>query len=404
MKATSSPTSTASGPSSRPGDASLSPFDYAPLNRVVYGPGTIARLGELTRELGIRRVLLVTDPGLLRVGHPQTAERLFAEAGVAAVCFDRVKENPDSRLVHEGTVFARAAAIDGIVALGGGSAMDCAKGINFLLTNGGSMADYKGFGKATQPMLPSIGIPTTSGTGSEAQCYALITDASSHLKMACGDKKAAFRICILDPELTVSQPRATTAVTGIDAVAHALESFVCTKRNAISNHFALQAWHYLEPNLERVLTVPDDLAARGAMQLGAHFAGAAIENAMLGICHSCANPLTAHYGISHGTAIGLMLPSVIRFNASAAERWYRQLLPATAGVTGQNGHTAGAILAERIEQLVRACDLPTRLRDCGVSDSILHLLAEEAAAQWTANFNPRPVTEADLLHVYEQAW
>src|SRR5207302_2182385 len=141
---------------------------------------------------------------------------------------------------------------DSIVAVGSGSNMDCAKGINILLSNGGRMADYRGFGKAAKPMLPSVGVPTTAGTGSEAQSYALITDEKTHLKMACGDKKAAFRVSILDPEVTISQPRAVTAVTGIDAVAHAVESFVCTKRNPVSHMCALSAFRYLEPHFERV--------------------------------------------------------------------------------------------------------------------------------------------------------
>jgi alcohol dehydrogenase len=248
-------------------------------------------------------------------------------------------------------------------------------------------------------MLPSVGVPTTAGTGSEAQSYALITDESSHLKMACGDKKAAFRVSILDPELTLSQPKMVTAVTGIDAVAHAVESFVCTKANPVSRTFSRAAWQHLEPNFERVLAEPTDLPARAAMQLGAHFAGMAIEAAMLGVCHSCANPLTAHYGITHGTAIGLMLPHVVRFNALAAGSLYAELVGQTA-----NGEPAAEVLAKRITAMVKAAGLPTSLQECGVSQSILHLLSEEANQQWTARFNPRPVTEADILRIYQAAW
>jgi alcohol dehydrogenase len=279
--------------------------------------------------------------------------------------------------------------------------MDCAKGINFILTNGGRMADYKGFGKAARPMLPSVGVPTTAGTGSEAQCYALITDESSHLKMACGDKKAAFRVAILDPEVTLTQPRTVTAVTGIDAIAHAIESFVCTKANPFSRMCSLAAWRHLEPNFERVLDEPADLSAREAMLVGAHFAGMAIENAMLGVCHSCANPLTAHYGITHGVAVGLMLPHVIRFNAPAADPFYAELV-AVNGLL--NGEPAGEVLAKRVGELARAAGLPGSLKECGVSESILPLLAHEANQQWTARFNPRPVTEAEVEAIYRSAW
>ena len=372
------------------------PFDFQPLGRVVFAPGSLNRLGELTRSLGATRVLLVTDPGLETVGHPQRAAASLAEACLPVFTFDGVQENPTEHHVARGVAFARGHGIDCIVAVGGGSAMDCAKGVNFILTNGGRMADYKGHGKATKPMLPSVGVPTTSGTGSEAQSYALITDESSHLKMACGDKKAAFRVAILDPELTLTQPRMVTAVTGIDAVAHALESFVCTRRNAVSAAAASAAWRHLAPNFEAVLHAPGDLAARSAMQLGAHLAGMAIENSMLGACHSCANPLTAHYGLTHGVAIGVMLPHVVRFNAVTVGRLYAELL------TGSDA--PGEELARRVTTMVEAAGLPTRLRDCGVGEGILPVLAEEANQQWTARFNPRPVTDADLLAIYRAAY
>ncbi|WP_162669281.1 iron-containing alcohol dehydrogenase [Gemmata massiliana] len=399
MKATSLHTSTNSAHSST--HASPPPFDFEPLGRVIFAPGALAQLGAAVQSVGGTRVLLVTDPGLEHVGHPQRALKIMREAGLEVFLFDGVKENPTEREVDAGVVFARAHKVDCIVAVGGGSSMDCAKGINFILTNGGRMIDYKGHGKATKPMLPSVGVPTTAGTGSEAQSYALITDERSHLKMACGDKKAAFRVSILDPELTLSQPRSVTAVTGIDAVAHAIESYVCTKRNPVSAMCARAAFNHLEPNFETALRSPQDLAARSAMQIGSHLAGMAIENAMLGVCHSCANPLTAHYGITHGVAIGVMLPHVIRFNAPAAGHLYAELV-AERGLT--NGQPAAEVLAARVSQLTAAAGLPQSLKECGVSDTILQLLAEEANQQWTARFNPRPVTEADILRVYQAAW
>jgi alcohol dehydrogenase len=398
MKGTATATPTGSAP---PGTPALPAFDFQPIGRVIYEPGALNRLGEAVRSVGGARVLLVTDPGLEHAGHPQRAEKVMRQAGLEVFTFDGVKENPTEREVNAGVVFAHSHNIDSIVAVGGGSSMDCAKGINFILTNGGRMADYKGHGKATKPMLPSVGVPTTAGTGSEAQSYALITDEKTHLKMACGDKKAAFRVAILDPEVTVSQPKSVTAVTGIDAVAHAIEAFVCAKRNTVSSMCALSAFRYLEPNFETVLRSPDDLAARSAMQLGAHLAGMAIENAMLGVCHSCANPLTAHYGVTHGVAIGVMLPYVIRFNAPAAGHLYAELV----GETGlANGQPAAEVLADRVSHLTAAAGLPQSLKECGVSDTILHLLAEEANQQWTARFNPRPVTEAEVLKLYQAAW
>jgi alcohol dehydrogenase len=251
-------------------------------------------------------------------------------------------------------------------------------------------------------MLPSIAVPTTAGTGSEAQSYALIADDQTHMKMACGDRKAAFRTTILDPEVTVSQPRGVTAITGIDALAHAVESYVCTKRNVVSQTFAREAWRLLETNFEKVLRQPEDLEARGEMQIGAHFAGTAIENAMLGACHACANPLTAHYGLTHGIAVGVMLPHVVRFNAAVVGGLYADLAHET-GLTNGDESAAGEALARRLADVLRTAGLPATLSECGVSRGILPVLAEEAAQQWTGRFNPRPVGEAELLHLYEAA-
>jgi alcohol dehydrogenase len=377
-------------------------FDYHSPTRVVFGAGALARLGELARELGGTRVLLVTDPGLEEAGHPQRALDVLRQAGVEVFLFDEVEQNPTSKHVEAGLAFAQPRRIDLIVSVGGGSSMDCAKGINFLLTNGGTIADYRGFGKATKPMLPSIGIPTTAGTGSEAQSYALIADEQTHMKMACGDRKAAFWVAILDPELTVSQPAKVAAVTGIDALSHAVESYVTSKRNPLAQMFAREAWKMLEENFETVLRNPTDLDARGGMQMGAFLAGTAIENSMLGACHACANPLTAHYGLTHGIAIGILLPHVVRFNASTVSSLYSDLAHGAGLMNGDEG-MAGEALAQRLTDLLRFAGLPTRLEECGITRGILPVLAEEAAQQWTAKFNPRPVSEVDLLHLYEAA-
>jgi alcohol dehydrogenase len=379
-------------------DLELAPFDFTPKTRVIFGEGTLGQLGQRVRELGASRVLVVTDPGLKAAGHPTRALASLAEAKVPAFVFDGVEENPTTKHVDRGLAVATEHGIDFLVAIGGGSAMDCAKGINFLFTNGGRMHDYRGIGKASKPMLPSLSIPTTAGTGSEAQSYALIADPKTHAKMACGDPKAAFRLAILDPQVTVSQPQRVTALTAIDAISHSIESFVCNRRNAVSRMYAAAAWRLLNKNIETVLRDPTNLSARSAMQIGAHFAGAAIENSMLGACHACANPLTAHFGVTHGQAIGIMLPHIIRFNAPAAGKDYAFLL-----ADGAADAVAADSLATRIQELLRAAGLPTTLSACGVPQSVLSDLADEAIEQWTARFNPRPVSRADLLKVYEMA-
>ncbi len=222
--------------------------------------------------------------------------------------------------------------------------------------------------------------------------------------MACGDRKAAFRVAILDPEVTVSQPRTVTAVTGIDAVSHALESYVTTRRNPLSQMFAREAWRLLDANFERVLRQPGDLDARGAMQIGAHFAGVAIENSMLGVCHACANPLTAHYGLTHGIAIGMLLPHVVRFNAAAVGGLYGDLAH-EVGLLNGDGAAAGEALARRVTELLargRVADATVGVRrQFGASS---RCWPRKPTSSGPARFNPRPASETDLQHLYEAAY
>jgi alcohol dehydrogenase len=366
------------------------PFDFQIRTRVLFGEGRFEELGTLARELGFRRTLLVADHGLVTAGYVARALERLVEAGVETFAFHDFEPNPDTAMVEAGRVFAAASGVDSIIGLGGGSSLDCAKAINFTLTNGGSMRDYWGYGKTSRPMLPMIAIPTTAGTGSEAQCYALISDAETHLKMACGDPKAAFRVAILDPLLTRSQPRQVTAATGYDAISHAVESYVATGRTALSQCFAREAWRLLAANYERVLQDPDDVEARGAMQLGAHLAGVAIEHSMLGATHACANPLTAHYGITHGLAIAALLPHVVRWNHLAAGELYCEL--------------DGDDLGHRLACMAEMADLAVRLREQGVSREALPALADEAATQWTGRFNPRLFDAGGALEIYEWAY
>ncbi|MFG0331817.1 MAG: iron-containing alcohol dehydrogenase, partial [Maioricimonas sp. JB049] len=333
-------------------------FDYDPRTRILCGPGVIGRLGELVREYGGRRVLLVTDKGLKQAGHEQRGLDLLQEAGLEVAVFDDVHCNPTTDDVDRGVAFARQHDVDFIVGLGGGSSMDCAKGINFLLTNGGKMQDYKGVGRASKPMLPLIAVPTTAGTGSEAQSFAVIADARTHMKMACGDKKAAAKVALLDPELTVTMPATVTAVTGVDAISHAVESYVTSKRNFVSQMFSRQAWKLLCRSFPVVLQEADNIDARGDMQLGAHLAGAAIENSMLGATHALANPLSAHFDVVHGVAIGVMLPHVVRFNQSVVGPLYGDLA-ADAGLCEADDPQAPEHLANWISAVVARSGAPT---------------------------------------------
>lgn len=360
------------------------------------GSGAVRRLGRLSVELGLRRLLVVSDPGLLEAGHVSRVSRILEDAGLRVSGFHDFDADPTSGMAERGRIVADRERIDGLIGLGGGSSLDCAKAINFLLTNGGEMKDYWGYGKASKALLPMLAVPTTAGTGSEVQTYALITDDATRRKMACGDPKAAFRHAILDPDLTVSMPRGVTAASGFDALGHAVETYVTVKSTEFSRFFSIESWRLLVRNFPRVLDKADDLEARGAMLLGACLAGVAIENSMLGAAHALANPLSERFGTAHGVAIALLLPHVVRWNTPQVAHLYQDLT-ACAGLEGET-------LADVLESLLRQSGLPRRLRDLEVPEEDLPALARGALQQWTGTFNPRKLNEDDALALYQGAF
>ncbi len=380
-------------------------FDFNLRTRMVCGAGSIDRLGQLAGELGTRRALVVTDPGIIAAGHVERGLASLAHANIEAFLFDGAQENPTTDEIENGLELAQRYEPELLIGLGGGSSMDCAKGINFVYTNGGTMHDYHGVGKALKPMLPMIAVPTTAGTGSEMQSFALISDAKTHVKMACGDKKASCRIALLDPELTLTQPEMVTALTGVDAVSHAVETYVTKRRNPVSMLYSREAWRLLAGNFKRVLSDPGDLESRAAMQLGAAYAGVAIENSMLGASHALANPLTAIYGTAHGQAVGLMLPHVVRYNGAQFNSWYEDLLSFSEGLPGLPPASSGAAgLADFLTELIEAAGLRVKLDQCGVVLDKMPELAAAAAVQWTGTFNPRDVSQESLLGIYQNAF
>lgn len=374
-------------------------LDHTPGTRLVYGIGALNQLGTLAKELGATRVMIISDPGVTQAGHTERGLAVIKGAGLDAQSFTGVHENPSTADVNAAAHAAQAFKPDLLIGLGGGSALDTAKGCNFIYTNGGEMADYHHTDKPVGEMLPLIAVPTTHGTGSEAQSYALIADEHTHMKMACGDPQALPKIALLDPELTLTQPPRVAACTSIDAVTHAVESYVCTKRNPVSIRYAAESFALTRAALPRVVQDPTDLDARGDMLLGAAYAGLAIENSMLGAAHSAANPLTAAFNVTHGQAVGVMLPHVIRYNAKdpAAAQAYEDL----ARYVGLDGAEA---LATCIEDLVATAGLATRLSALKVDPASLPALAEQAAKQWTANFNPRPIKADDFVTIYQSAY
>jgi alcohol dehydrogenase len=334
----------------------------------------------------------------MEAGHDAAALQSLHDAGIKVASFHDFAENPTSEMVEAGVRKAAEVKPDLLVGLGGGSSMDCCKGINFVYSCGGRIHDYHGVGKATSDMLPMIAIPTTGGTGSEAQSFALISDAETHVKMACGDKRAACRIAILDPELTLTQPEAVTALTGIDAISHAIETYVSTRRNLISTTYSRRAFGLLARGFSRVLTQPTDMEARCLMQMGACLAGMAIETSMLGAAHATANPLTARHDITHGQAVGMMLPAVIRMNGTVHADWYAELMREVDPTVSEQ--EAPDRLAEMVVGWLREADLKISLDELSIPPEGIDTYVQDALKQWTGTFNPVPLDAQRARDLY----
>lgn len=381
------------------------PFDFQPRTRFVFGAGVSDQIGELALSLvnpasRAPRVMIVCDCGIVSAGHFERIETRLRDVGFDTHSFHDFGENPTSAMVDRAVSAAADFHPDLLIGLGGGSSLDCCKGMNFVYSGGGSIHDYHGIGKATADMLPMIAIPTTSGTGSESQSFALISDSQTHVKMACGDPKAACKIAVLDPELTLTQPHTVTSLTGIDALSHAIETYVTRRRNGISIMYSRRAFELLSRSFVRVLQDGGDIDARAEMQLGASLAGMAIETSMLGAAHATANPLTARHNIVHGQAVGLMLPAVIRFNGVEHADWYAELIRDVRPDIATPD--APETLAEMVESWMRAAGLATSLDELSVPSSDIGLFVDDAMRQWTGTFNPIPLDEDSVRMLYRE--
>jgi alcohol dehydrogenase len=361
----------------------VTPFDFRSRTRILFGAGEFARLGEVAREQNATRCLFLAGPSAMDAGHAQEAVRSLKARRIEVFAFHDFTPHPTVTMVETAREFAAPLDINLVVGLGDGDALDFAKAVNVVLANGGSIRDYRGYGNVPKPLLPMIAVPTAAGAGSEAHGNTVITDAEVRLRVICGDPKIFFRTAILDPKLTLSQPTAVTAVNGFEAISHALETLVSTRRTPISECFSRDAWRLLDASFERVLGVPDDVEARSAMLLGAHFAGIAVEYAALGPAHACAQPLVENYKMPPGAAAALVL--------APALEWMEE-----------DGGSAD--LARRLRDLAAAAGLPGSLRDASVPEQVLPRLADEAAAQWSGRFSPRPFDAEAALEIYRAAY
>lgn len=377
---------------------------YQP-TRVVFGDGAVGELAVECKRLGIERAMIVTD----RVMRERTDVVARVEKALGARLggvYDGVIPDTGVEVIDDGARLARERGCDGLVSVGGGSAIDTAKGMAIVLTEGGSIRDHRGTARLTRRQTPHLAVPTTAGTGSEVSRYIVVKDHRAHEKMHFMDDRIIPDAAILDPSVTVAMPAQLTAATGVDALTHAIEAYTGVDKNPISDGLALQAIQMIAGNLPRAVATPADKIARGQMLIAANIAGMAFNSSGVGLVHAMAHVLGARHGVHHGTANAICLPHVIRFNADELGSSYRDVAEAL-GVDARDlgDEMAGEAAAQAVAQLNTRVGLPPRLRDVGVPEGDLGACAEGSLADGAIAHNGKLAGDQDLvLGVYRNAY
>jgi 4-hydroxybutyrate dehydrogenase len=377
---------------------------------ILFGVGALAQLPEELARIGCRRPLLVTDPGLRAAGLLETVSRPLGEAGVACNVFEGVEPNPVLANVEDGAAAFRSGACDGVVAVGGGSALDVGKAIRLRVTHDGPLSQYDdlkgGADRIHGGMPPMIAIPTTAGTGSEVGRSAVITmadEAGTVRKTVLFSAHLMPTLALCDPELTAGLPPRLTAATGMDALTHNVEAYLSQGSHPLCDAIALEGTRLAFTHLRTATHRGTDLDARAGMMMAAIMGATAFQKG-LGATHSLAHPLSSMAGVHHGLANALLLPAVLRYNQPVASARMAELARTSHLCAGAAPERGAQTLVAAVESLNRDLDLPTRLRDLGVSEEQLSSMAALAIQDGCHQLNPRPCTEADLLALYREAW
>lgn len=384
----------------------MSGFEFNTVPRIVTAPGASKQLAAELAHLGVTNPLLVTDPGLVSIGLIQPVVEAMAEAGATAVLFDQVREDPPEDTVTTAVEVARESAVDGVVAVGGGSSMDVAKVVAVLLGGEQRLQDIYGVGQISGARLPLVLVPTTAGTGSEVTPVAIITTGET-TKAGISSPVLLPDVAVLDASLTLGLPPAVTAMTGVDAMVHAIEAYTSKhKKNPLSDNLAVNALALLARNIRIAVQDGKDEQARENMLLGACLAGQAFANAPVAAVHALAYPLGGHYHIPHGLSNSLVLPAVLEFNAPQASELYGELAELVVGkaVTGSDEARTAALIAA-LRELIDDVSLPATLAQAGVEESDLEMLAEDAMLQQRLLVNnPREVNYDDAVAIYRASY
>lgn len=368
------------------------------------GPGALKDLGEELKELPYKKALFVTDKVLVKIGVAQKVADVLKESGVEVVIFDNVQPNPTVKNVNNGLKILKENDCDFILTLGGGSPQDCGKAIGILANNGGDIKDYDGIHKSEKVSLPIIAINTTAGTASEVTINYVITDVKRQVKMVMVDKNCLVSIAVNDPELMLGKPADLTAATGMDALTHAIETYVTKGAFGWSDALALEAIKLISQSLEQAVHNGSDLEARSKMAWGQFIAGQAFSNAGLGFVHSMAHQLGGMYDLPHGVANAVLLPHVEKFNIPSCANKLKKVARAMGiGVLDMSDEEGANAAIEAIRKLSKAVGIPSGLKELGVKEEDFEVMAQNAIADVCTGGNPKDVTVEDAIAIYKVA-
>lgn len=368
------------------------------------GAGAVSQVGKQAKIIGGTKALIVTDKPMVKIGIADKISRLLNESGIETVLYDAVIPNPTVKNVHDGVDLYNAEKCDMIVAVGGGSPIDCAKGIGLVSANGGSIKDFEGLDMSAKNMPPFIAVNTTAGTASEMTRFTIITDTDRHVKMAIVDWHVTPTVSINDPELMVSMPPALTAATGMDALTHAVEAYVSTIATPVTDSAALKSIQLISQYLRPAVANGKNMDARDKMAYAEFMAGMAFNNASLGNVHAMAHQLGGFYDLPHGVCNAILLPHVESFNMIACPERFADIAMALGeNIEGLSIIEAADLAMESIKRLSQDVGIPSGLKQLGVKEEDLPTLADNALKDACGLTNPRIATKADIIQIYKNA-
>lgn len=379
-------------------------YNFFASSNVNFGKDAIATLPEILKELNVNKVMVVCDKMIMEVGIGTKVIEEAKKAGVEITVYDGVIPNPTNQIVEEAAAVAKEAEVQAFIAVGGGSSMDTAKAVNVLMTNPGTIGEYGGIGMVKNSVLPLIAVPTTAGTSSEITNVSALIDTEKVIKYVVIDNKITPTHVIADPEFTLSVPASVTAATGMDAITHAVESYISNMATPLSKHNSIEALKIFHKALPAAVADGKNFEAREQMMLGCIIVGYGFSNANLGMVHAIAHTLSAHFGLAHGMANACVLPYVIRYNAESCPQQMVEMAEAIGLETTGNVDTDKYLLSDELLKMIKLLGVKT-ISEQGISEESLDRLAEDALHEPVLNFNPRQgVTKEDILDILKKAF